>query len=459
MKKFLSLLLCVLLVCACFSACSGEKQPSDLPEQSQEQPQEQSQEQTDGSAQKPLRVLLDQAANAPGDALWLSDEDIAEDLLERVKKLGGPTDIEVEIVPDGFMGHKEERQTELTRIRVEIMSGAGPDLFICTSLPPCANNDYPALFQFPEQAMRRGLFLNLDEYIENAQFMEWDKLNSTVMSAGKTESGQYLLPLAYMFPLTYFLSDDVPPYPVSTTWADVASGNDPVLGTSMETISNFWYGTDFLSFTWANLADYDTGKLLLTEEDLLQRAKDARALLENNTTDLPHFRWTMFKDQFAVNTLLTDGVDDNEVYQGITFKDDLTMVPLYCDEGGTVAPVRAYAGINAATERPEDAFFVLDVLLSEDFQRNSDLFLEWENGVMPVCDEITGVMLPGALEGYREARSQITSARIVSPLDTSINFALSEYQWKPDDGEATDGTLEELVSEAYREMKRMLDES
>ena len=458
MKKILSLALCVLLLCACFSACGNSPNSSPMKDSS---PVNASEENASGesSSGRPLRVLLDQDANGVASVQGITDEDMAEDLLERVKKLGGPTDIEVEIVPNGFMGHKEERQTALTRTRVELMSGAGPDVFISTAIRPDSSAQSQALFQFPEQAMRRGLFLKLDEYIENAQFMEWDKLNPTIMDAGKIESGQYLLPLVYTFPLTYFRSDDVQPYPAATTWADVITGNDPVLGASMEMVSNFWYGTDFLSFTWANLADYDAGKLLISEEDLLQRAKEARALLENNTTDLPHFRWVMNKDLFDPRSLLMDGTDDPEVYQGITFKDSLTMIPLYCDEGGAVAPVRAYAGINASTERPEDAFFVLDVLLSEDFQRNSNLFYEWCGGSMPVCDEITYAMLPGALEGYREARAQITSARITSPLDASINYALSEYQWKLDDGEATDETLEELLSDAYREMKQLLDES
>ena len=459
-KRLLAVLLCAVLVCACFSACTGEKEVSDLPEQSQKQPQEQS----DSSTQKPLRVLIDRDAGRFAWLDWITNERLAEDLEKRVKDNGGPTDVEVEFIPGTTLDQREARQMELTRLRVELMSGAGPDVIISTSVD--YNDQWAqALFQFPDQAVRRGMFLKLDEYIENAQFMEWEKLNAAVMSAGSTEDGQYLLPLVYTCPLTYFLAEDVQPYPVTTTWADVISGNDPVLNTSMETCWNFdgvpiWYGTDCLSFTWKELVDHDSETLLISEEDLLQRAKEALALEERNTTEFPHFRELMSNNLFEPGDFTTDGKDDPETYQGITYSDDVTMVPLYCDEGGAVALVRAYTGIIASTERPEDAFFVLDVILSQDFQTNSLLFTEWNAGsVLPVCNELTGIKLTGVLEGFLDARSQITSARIVSPLDASINCALQQYQELMETGEATDEALAELISEAYREMKQMLDES
>ena len=458
MKKFLSLVLCVLLICTVFSACTNSSPapesgspgdtnsaesftPVSSPEgSSSEGNSVQNDPAKDGSA-RPLRLFVDQWAGYLGMVSYKTEEEVVEEFLERVKQQGGPTDIEVEIMPS----RTEDRQTELNRIRVEMMAGAGPDVFISTSLRLYSNwnPQYQALFQFPEQAMRRGMFLKLDEYIENAQFMEWDKLNPVVMSAGATENGQYLLPLEYSFPLTYFLADDADPYPATTTWAEVAAGNDPALNTSMEARYNpdgypYFYGTEFLSLTWKDLVDPDSETLLISEEDLLQRAKEALALEENNTTELPHFREPMNRYLFDPTAWNMGGNSDfiEQMYQGITYTDDLTMIPLYCDEGGAVVPVRAYAGINAATERPEDAFFLLDVLLSEDCQGKSMLFEGW--GETPVCDENAGVMMAPIREAYLEARSQIVSARIVSPLDAAIAHAMAEYQELLDSGEATE---------------------
>ena len=461
MKKFLSLLLCVLLICTAFSGCNGEaetaKEVSDLPEQSQEQLQNQPEEQSDSPTQKPLRLFVDFYAGFIGMISYKTDDDMVEEILKMVAERGGPTDIEVEMMPS----QPEERQAELNRLRVELMAGGGPDVFLTTSVEPTYSGQNQALFQFPEQAMRRGFFLKLDEYIENAQFMEWKKLNPVVMDAGRTEEGQFLLPLVYYFPMAFFLADDVDPYPVTTTWSDIAAGNDPVLNTLMEPQYDSegrkdWCGTGYFSLTWKNLADYDSGELLISEEDLLQRAKEALALGEKDTTELRHFFSIMTRELFSPSgQQLTF---DAERYQGITPTDPVTMIPLYCDGGGAVVPVRAYTGINAATERPEDAFFVADVLLSEEFQGKSWLSMAWGRCI-PVCDELTGVMLAPVLEAYLEARSQITSARIATPLDAKINSVMLEYQWMLEDGEATGEALEKLISDAYREMKQMLDES
>ena len=463
MKKLLSLILCVLLLCTVFSACTNTAPASESgsPEEiaqgdvSEENPPQNDPAQ-DGST-RPLRLFVDQYAGNLGTLYGHTDEEIVEEFLEQVARQGGPTDIEVEIMPS----LPEDRQIEMGRLRVELMAGGGPDVFIATS----HSVKVPwqeALFRFPEQAMKRGMFLRLDEYIEKARFMEWEKLNPVIMDAGRIESGQYLLPLQYFFPLTYFLADDVPPYPASTTWAEVAAGDDPALGACMESCWYFngwprWFGTDYLSLTWKELVDPDSDTLLISEEDLLQRAKEALALKENNHTEFPHFSEFTIGELFQSGYSSMDGINDPEEFQGLTYKDSITMVPIYCDQGGTVVPVQAYAGINASTERPEDAFFLLDILLSENCQNNSWLCDGW--GGVSVCDEITGPMLPGVLEGYREARSQITSARITSPLDVSIGKAMTQYQELLEDGEATEEALEKLISDAYREMKQMLDES
>ena len=474
MKKLLALVLCVLLVCTVFFGCTntapapesglpgerdhGERNPGEIAQGDVSEEYPPQNDPTQDYSARPLRLFVDFYAGFIGAVSYRTDDDMVEDILNMVAERGGPTDIEVEMMPP----QPDARQTELNRLRVELMAGGGPDVFLTTSVEPIYSGQDQALFQFPEQAMRRGFFLKLDEYIENAQFMEWEKLNPVVMDAGRTEEGQYLLPIVYSFPMAFFLADDVDPYPVTTTWSDIAAGNDPVLNTLMEPQYDSegrkdWCGTSYLSLTWKNLADYDSGELLISEEDLLQRAKEALAVGEKGTTELRHFSSTMSRELFSPSSQWL--TFDVERYQGITPTDPVTMIPLYCDQGGAVVPVRAYTGINAATERPEDAFFVTDVLLSEDFQGKSFLFDAWEGRSIPVCDELTGVMLAPILEAYLEARSQITSARIATPLDAKINGAMLEYQWMLEDGEATEEALEKLISDAYREMKQMLDES
>lgn len=89
------------------------------------------------------------------------------------------------------------------------MSGSGPDVFIMRCDEKASWHTEQALFQIPEQAIESGLFLPLDDYIENAQFIEWDKLTPIVMEAGRNEEGQLILPLTYNIPITFFRAPDV----------------------------------------------------------------------------------------------------------------------------------------------------------------------------------------------------------------------------------------------------------
>ena len=447
MKKLLSVVLCILLVCTVFAGCKNSS-PEEIDAPKNSSPA--------ASSGKPLRLCADfglKGVNPSG-----GQEYALETFLRSVADRGGPTDIEIELIP----GSGSERQTALNRIRVELMSGQGPDIFIAN----CADSNSAlagqALFQFPEQAMKRGLFLKLDDYIENAQFMEWDKLTPAVMDAGRTEDGQYLLPLSYSFPLSIFLADDVQPYPVSTTWAQVAEGNDPILSTSMDPLLDAFlmlgHEYNYFSYTWKELADYDSETLLISEEELLQRAKEVISLRENGAdTPFPHFRSVM--DHYLLSSNVISSPELNEAWQGITRSDSMTMIPLYCDQGGAVAAVHTFAGINANTERSEDAFFVLDVLFLADLHKNLSLYDIWTMGEMPVHEGVSFGQPENVLTAFGEARSQIVSARFVTPLDALINNVLYEYQWRKSNENATEEDLDELLRAAYSDMKKVLDES
>lgn len=444
-KGALSLLLPLVLLCTLASGCAktgSSAAPSAEPAV---------------QAKKPLRLCADFGVGKPFTSSG-GHHGAVKSLLNSVAEKTGVEDVEIEILPtDGA-----ERQTAINRIRVELMSGEGPDLFLCNCIATAYKAEEQALFQFPDKAMKSGVFLNLDEHISRARFMEWDKLTPAVMSAGRTEEGQFLLPLAYSFPLSAFRSSDISPYPADTTWAQVAAGDDPVLSTSMGPLLSSLFplpegdGIDYFSFTWKELADYETDSLLFSESDLLQRAKEALSLSEAGAEpSIPHFRGVM--DRYVL--IADEAFDANfkELRQGITSEDSLTMIPLYCDQGGAVAAVKAFAGVNAHTERAEDAFAVLDVLLSESTMVYSPLYEMWTYDAMPVHEELSFSKPEPVFSAYQEAREQITSARFPTPLDSLLSGALVQYKMLGNDAKETD--LAEIAAETYRELKRTLDES
>ena len=46
--------------------------------------------------------------------------------------------------------------------------------------------------------------------------------------------------------------------------------------------------------------------------------------------------------------------------------DELTLVPVFSRSGGYYAVITSFAGINVNTKRPDDAFFVVDYIMSKD---------------------------------------------------------------------------------------------
>lgn len=89
------------------------------------------------------------------------------------------------------------------------MSGGGPDVFITQCVGDFSNTQIGnPIFAMPEKAMELGLFLPLDEYIENAKYSEWDKFTKSVMDSGKNEEGQQLIPLTYTLPSALYRKSD-----------------------------------------------------------------------------------------------------------------------------------------------------------------------------------------------------------------------------------------------------------
>ena len=258
MKKFIALMMAVLLLA--LTGCKSDHK--DVP--------------SDPDTTEPLRVLIDvEFGSSVFDSIKTSMKEYEKlpskgstvkyaSFQDVIADLGGPEDIQLEFPPKSG----EERDAYMTALRTEMMAGKGPDLFVCISgLGWCwdqatySGQFVDALFQFPQQAMERNMFLPLDDYIEKAQFMEWDKLTPVIMDAGKNEKGQLLLPMTYTVPVAYFKEEDVE-FRLDTglTWKDMLSGPPELVKAA---------GDSHISLQSTALwpmADYNGDKLAITEE-------------------------------------------------------------------------------------------------------------------------------------------------------------------------------------------------
>lgn len=437
-----------------------------------------------GDAKAPLKICFDPASlgfdnESPDYSYENAVEGAAQGLMLEVMARGGADDYVIEVIP------KEEaaRKSALTKLRTEIMSGEGPDVFIMG----CDGSPYGSLdmlFSIPEKAMQNKLFLPLDTYMENnTQYTEWDKLQQTVLKAGRNDEGQLIIPIAYTLPVTFYRSADIERLAdEKTAWSDMLCDESGVLSSAA-----CWFNMSegllhmrgsYIEYTFGQLADYKTEELLFSEEELMQRAEEIRAINEKcergELGNVPaHYKTCLsvdFNNETGSNHAFFSGSAEDP-FSGIKPTEAQTMIPIYSDDGGASAAITAYAAVNMNTLRPEDAFTVIDVLMDLETQRKSVLYENWftslygipmhEELLQPSCPTLyTANGKPWYLreENYNELcriRKQITSARFRGGLDAEMKNAYYAYENAVRTGEES---AEEAVREVYRCMERLLGE-
>lgn len=380
------------------------------------------------------------------------------ELLYQIKANNGPK-IEVEYVP----GSGAERDNKITALLTQIMAGEGPDLYIIACSSPDSvsirrNPEHPFLFPYVQSIMRQNIFLPLDDFIENAQFMEWDKLTPVVMEAGKTEQGQMVLPMTYDFEATVFNRANISFYDsLPMTWDQAYSSNDPALWASSS------YNDTKFGDTLGELADYDAHKLSFSEGELARVAYQTRYLLQRNITggfsNAPAHLSCLFSRH---NGRTLSSVSP----PGLLAEEDPAIVPLYNIEGGVTANITSFAAIDANTDCPEEAFFIADLLLSKKVQQSS--FFSCVDGVPMHEDLLQKTDKVSLLKddpdpwyfsdvGYREycrVRSEINAVKFYSPLDVTLTKMYNDLS-----GTESEEEVAKIAEETYRVMQMMLDES
>lgn len=468
MKKTFWKIMTLLALAALFAALAACG-PDDFVSRVPEQPSRLQEDDTAHEA--PLRVFVEPNGNIDilrselGNMLYWS----------KLSGGPGPEDVEFEFLPtitEGGNLNNSDRETALTHLKTEMMSGGGPDLLIC-SCDYLLYEDY--LFRYPEQAMKRNLFLPLDSYIQNAQFMEWDKLFPKVMEAGRTDKGQLVLPLTWRLPVTFFRQAEVEHTPSQTmTYGEALDSGDPVLtlgsaGTVLyeDEVPNIMQmgrmGCQFLQ-----LADWDTETLTFSQEELLEAAENQRALLERwdagEFDQAPQcFQSVLVQGYSEDSTLYRLGGEVIDPFRGISREEALTMVPIYTKEGGYGATITSFGAVNANSKRPEDAFFLLDMLLSKEYQASGvmDSLARRNSLGMPVYMDLGTEENPFYQKwffseenyaAYTQLRDNIREVRFGCRLDKYMEDVFIRIELGTED-------LPQEVEKLYTQMKMELGES
>lgn len=410
----------------------------------------------DTESRNSLRILMD-IQNFTADS---GPESAVREFLSDLEYASGLSDVVIEFLPsDGA-----ERESRLTRLRAEIMAGGGPDVFIMTFSGGYDIDAEDTLFTYPQKSMEAGLFLPLDAYMENnTRFAEWEKFTQVIMDAGRNEEGQQIIPLTYTLPVLCYQQKDVTYTPTKElSWNDML--HDPELAPIAADLANcFEHFSDsdgsgdgytppqYLECILGKIADFENEELLFSEDELLQRVNEILSLSK--------------EEQNAISLGATEFLIGKDM-SNRSFNQPFTLIPMYSDDGGVTVSIQSYAAINRNTKRPEDAFTVIDMLLSTKAQQNYKLYSNYFYNFtgLPMNEELFQQETPLTHTDYYlreenyqelcEIRSQITAAN----FNCEWQYILHELLTRCRQSEIMDLTVEEMVSATYEDMLRRVRE-
>lgn len=374
-------------------------------------------------------------------------------IAEQIKNTIGMR-VSLEVLP----GEGAERETALQRIRTEIMSGGGPDVFIMNTVGYRADEDEGALLNFPEKNMELGLFLPLDEYIADAEYTDWSKQSKQIMDAGRTEEGQLIVPLTYTFPVIVYPKEQMSvPYTTGLTMHEILNDSETAeIGSVMYTsinrsddLNGASTPLDRILYVLGKTVDYENEELLFTEEelfDLLTEMNDLHKSVENNP-------FPYLEGQVGSHLFRRINVTD--------FDSEMSLVPIYSRNGGITATVVSFAAVNSNTAYPEMAFSVIDFMLQEDMQLESELYsFVLGSGELSMQEDIGWKERPMADGSYLEQslyedllciKNQITEVSFRSEADIALMRLTSDCVLR---GEVS----RESVSQVYESLQQYVRE-
>ena len=356
------------------------------------------------------------------------------------------TKVELVVIPQ----KQDEAEIKLTEIRTEIMSGGGPDIFILDTINPHVVEEQAVLFDNVEKTMHSEIFLPLDEYLGNAQYMHTDAYDPVILNSGKTEEGQLVLPIYYNYYLNAVAqTGGEESVAMPSSWDEVVNNRD----TYIQKISAIFVCRFYDVF--GKYTDYDTMKLLYTEDDMLARVQEAIAY--NNA------QWEIGNTQIVTVGFINNIFDYASTHRDSKYK--FYAIPSV--SGGITAYVTRYAAINRNTKYPEDAFSILDMLFSDPVMSGEGFVDDdkyYANQVVLSKASFSAKVHKDAFrkaynlsdedaQAFEDLNSQITAVSYYSALDLDLLEMYNQCLYVSDEAKQR-----EIVSSIYAKMQMKLAE-
>ena len=294
----------------------------------------------------------------------------------KLKQLFPDVSFEFVTVPDDSASDPQVMEAEaaaLTKLRTEIMSGRGPDLFVLNAI-------HLRLIQDPDKQMRAGVFADLAPYLDTIAAEA--TLNETVLAAGRVGEAQYLLPLYYTVPGVVAPADLLAGFDAGENPAPAAFLEKLLAHCGAEGFAPVAMLTTYADqFTWAPSLNYGTSAARLDEDQtallsLLIRAGEwAQRMGYQARHPIPEM--PSREAPFAAFPLGA-GVQEQQAFDLLCQEREPAVLPIPNGREGVTASVALYAGVRANSPHARLAAEILALLLRpEALKRQDGTFNPW----------------------------------------------------------------------------------
>lgn len=314
-----------------------------------------------------LRLLVDDGFMSP----YTAEKCQIETLIMSFENSHENVTVEVEVLDDDL----EAREIQMQQLRVEIMAGQGPDLFL---LPTVMNPAY-LLFSDVNQAMHNGVFADISEWYDCDDSLGKEGLNAAVMDAGVVEGQRFVLPLRYTFPVVYYDKVKLAEAGLPETFFQ---GDAAVWMEALVATGNGRYGTELrLARNMLNyfpeLFDYEKETVLLPRENLVsfletcaafEQFREVSPVFYINADYSGYYErstWTDNGDLFWLGNL-EHGINETVFAQANGTQ--LGMCPMMGADGKITAEIRMYGAVGAGCRHPELGYAFLREFLTVECQ-------------------------------------------------------------------------------------------
>lgn len=216
-----------------------------------------------------------------------------------------------------------------------------------------------------------------------------------------------------------------------------------------------------------------TSKLGMSEEEIVSLLNtNISALKQISAEEASSPNWALLFSRFLSSGLFPTP-------KTIPETTGMSIIPLKNEQGNATAVGSMYCAVNANTQHPDEAAFIVEYLLTEECQETRKIFRIHNAFGMPsmLINKNARVegdtqLTPATRESWEMACSQISRVYFPSPVDTELNNMLKEIQltmrnnYSPDaglydfiKGDISEEKLREIVHEYYGKISRLLEEA